>query len=406
MARQAVSGPMRILYISLNQPWRGGGTFYRAFGFARHLVRRGHDVTLLATSRQNRWRFRHDVQDGVRLIEAPALMMGMLRSGWDPYEIVRRCLHLRNVHFDLIHGFESRPVVIYPALFLQRRHEATLILDWCDWFGRGGHVEERAWWLKPWLRPIETFYEEHFRTLADGTTVINTPLQRRASDLGVPPETIHLLPNGADVEMILPLQRLQARQELGLPVDEIILGHVGQVYAADLDLMLASFQRVRATKPRARLLLIGNHKVELENIAGYGNILSSGYVTAAQLNLYLAACDLMWLPLMNTGMNQGRLPMKINDYMSAGRATVSTGVGDLARLFQGQDSIGALASDDPVSFAETTLRLLADDQDRRRLERSARRVAESKFDWRMVTGDLEAFYREMMSQRQAARGTR
>lgn len=393
-----MSRPLRILYISLNQPWRGGGTFYRAFGFARHLVRRGHDVTLLVTSSQDRWHFRESLHDGVRLVEAPALATGMLRSGWDPYEVIRRCHYLRGDPFDLIHGFESRPVVIYPALYLRRRHQATLVLDWCDWFGRGGHVEERAWWLKPWLRPIETYYEEHFRTLADGTTVINTPLRQRALELGVPAPAIHWLPNGADVQTIRPLQRREARQKLALPVDEPIIGHVGQIYPPDLTLMLASFEKVRAYHPHALLLLIGNHKVDPETIGDH-EIVSSGYVTDEQLNHYLAACDLMWLPLRNTGMNQGRLPMKINDYMSAGRATVSTAVGDLAGLFQDDHSVGALASDDPASFAAATLSLLADPRALRHLEHNARHIAETKFDWRIVTAGLEDFYDRIMKRR-------
>lgn len=392
-----MSRPLRILYISLNQPWRGGGTFYRALGFARHLVRRGHDLTLLVTSSQNRRHFRESLHDGVRLVEAPALLTGMLRSGWDPYEVIRRCRYLRDVPFDLIHGFESRPVVIYPALYLRRRHEATLILDWCDRFGRGGHVEERAWWLKPWLRPIETYYEEHFRIRADGTTVINTPLRQRALELGVPAPMIHWLPNGADVQTIRPLRRREARQKLGLPVGEPLIGHVGQIYPSDLSLMLSSFEKVRAHLPHAQLLLIGNHKVDSATVDDH-EIVSSGYVTDEQLNQYLAACDLMWLPLKNTGMNQGRLPMKINDYMSAGRATVGTAVGDLASLFEGDHSVGVPAGDDPESFAAATLTLLADAQALRQLEHNARYIAETKFDWRIVTAGLEDFYGRIMKR--------
>jgi hypothetical protein len=182
---------MRILYLSFNMPWRGGGTFYRVMGFARHLAGRGHQVTVLATSPGERRRFEERQVEGVRLALAPALPGGRLRTGWDPYEVAQRVRWLSGESFDLIHGFESRPVVLYPALAARERFDAPLVLDWCDWFGRGGAVEERGPLTRAILRPVETYFEEHYRTRADGTTVINIPLRDRAVRLGVAPETIH-----------------------------------------------------------------------------------------------------------------------------------------------------------------------------------------------------------------------
>jgi glycosyltransferase involved in cell wall biosynthesis len=448
--------PLRILYLSFNMPWRGGGTFYRVMGFAQHLAHLGHHLTILATSPDQKYHFtelenpnpQHPtpksqppnlqspisnrslaidnspllefprvprvptssllpspnplipaVPSSLRLILSPALLPGRLRTGWDLYEVIRRCQWLRGRSFDLIHGFESRPIVIYPALYAQKHYHAPLILDWCDWFGRGGSVEQRTGLTKLLLRPVETFYEEHFRTRAQGTTVINTPLRRRALDLGVPADTIHWLPNGAELDQIRPTPQHTARQTLNLPQSTYLIGHLGQAFPDDAALMAAAFRLVQAARPDVRLLLIGNHKTD---IAAYLDatpaVLETGYITPQQLNLYLAACDLLWLPLRDTLANRGRWPMKINDYMSSGRPIISTPVGDLTQLFQQPHPIGLLAADNPTDFAQQTLTLLADQPARLHYGQNGRHHAQTTFAWPLVTAQLEQFYYDILSQ--------
>lgn len=386
---------MRILYLSFNMPWRGGGTFYRVMGFARALVRRGHTVTVIATSPNAHWRINAENWDGVDVVLTPAWLAGKLRTGWDPYEIVARCRWINGRSFDIIHGFESRPVVIYPALYARRQSGSALVLDWCDWFGRGGSVEERPWWIRPFLRPVETFHEERFRRLAHGTTVINSVLSRRAVQLGVPPETIHWLPNGTDVQKVQPVDKVAARRRLQLPLDAPLVGHLGQAFPQDAALIKDAFIRVQRTYPDARLLLIGNAKTD---IAGYfahaSAILETGFVTQEEMTLYLAAADLLWLPLNDTVANRGRWPMKINDYMSAGRPVVSTRVGDLVQLFDAERPVGVLTEPDANDFAAKTMQLLGDADSQAVYGENGRFRAENEFAWPLVAANLEAFYRE------------
>ncbi|MGH7447633.1 MAG: hypothetical protein ACRELT_08735, partial [Longimicrobiales bacterium] len=55
----------------------------------------------------------------------------------------RTCMLARE-QFDLIHAFDSRPVVILPALAVRGTAGAPLVLDWADWWGRGGVIGERS----------------------------------------------------------------------------------------------------------------------------------------------------------------------------------------------------------------------------------------------------------------------
>ena len=384
---------LRLLFLSSNLPWRGGGTFYRAMGFARYLVKRGHQVTFLLTSLEQKRNFVEEIVDGVHLVQAPSLLSGKLRSGWDPFEINRRINWLKNKEFDIVHGFESRPTVIYPALSASRNQNTKLLLDWCDWLGKGGLVEERPKSTRLILSPVETYYEENFRLRADGTTVINTTLEQRAISLGVLPKTIHWLPNGAEIHKVKVLPRDESREALGLPIDAKIIGHLGHAFPDDAKLMSDSLNKINETNSDINLLFIGDYRKRLAaQFDLKSKIINTGYVEGLELNQYLAACDLLWLPLKNTVNNRGRWPMKVSDYLASGRPIVSTATGDLPKLFQNEHPAGLMAEDNVQSFSKKTLLLLADEAKRFTCGQNARYIAENIFNWEIISEELEAFY--------------
>ncbi|MDW7755827.1 MAG: glycosyltransferase, partial [Brevefilum sp.] len=129
---------MNILMITFNPT--GRGTYFRAYQFARELVNLQYSVTLLTTAPSRKTGLKTWQEHGIQLVEFPALLPGPFRSGWDPLNIYMRLRWLKGRRFDIVHAFESRPSVIYPAL-KARRNRARLVLDWCDWFGKGGSVE-------------------------------------------------------------------------------------------------------------------------------------------------------------------------------------------------------------------------------------------------------------------------
>ncbi len=375
----------------------GRGTYWRALNFSRSLVRRGHRVTLLAMSNDQRLRFRVRHEDGVQIVESPDLLWGPLRSGWDPWDVLARIGWLKSQEYDLVHAFESRPVSILPAIYLQRRRGAKLVLDWCDWFGRGGSVEERPNPLvRAALRPVETFFEETFRPCADGTTVINTVLRQKAIELGVPPHTILLLRNGSDVENLRPQPQTEARRLVGLPVEVFLIGYIGAVFHRDAELMARAFDLIHAAEPGARLLLVGYCNVAVERLVSSPEaVYRTGHVRYDEIGRYLAACDLCWLPLCDSGANRGRWPLKLNDYMAVGRSVVATAVGDVIPFLE-RCPIGLLARDEPQDLADKVLALLGDPQRREAMGRHARHLAETMFTWDHLTDQLERFYREVL----------
>jgi glycosyltransferase involved in cell wall biosynthesis len=290
-----------------------------------------------------------------------------------------------------VHAFETRPVVIWPALAAKKRG-AKLFLDWCDWFGRGGSVEERPnFVIRLILRPIETFFENHYRSDADGTTVINTFLYQKAIDLGVSPETIKIIRNGSNLK-IQPKNCLEARKMLGLPTNMNLIGFVGGIYQQDAQFMAKAFNHLQKLNPKTRLVLVGYFNRPIEKwIINRNVVIRSGPLESNKLYNYLSACDVCWLPLCDSGANRGRWPYKLNDYMTVARPTIATKVGDLENFIK-QYQIGTTTPVDAKEFANQTLDLLQNPSRARVLGDLARNVAETEFNWENLTTELESFY--------------
>jgi glycosyltransferase involved in cell wall biosynthesis len=385
--------PLRVLFIVFNQP--GRGTYWRAFHLGRMLATRRHRVTLMATAPRARWRVTGVEVEGVHLVEMPDLLARSLRSGWDMWAVARRLVWLRERRFDIVHAFEARPTVVYPGLAAQRAG-AKLIMDWCDWLGRGGSVEERPNPLvRAVLRRAETYFEERFRTRAAGTTVINRFLGRRAEALGVPRDSILLLRNGCDTN-VPPMDPQTAKRAAGLPEGGPVVGYIGSIYPRDAELMARAFRRVRRVRPDARLLLVGHFNRDIERLLGGADgLIRVGPVATEMIAPYLSAAEVCWLPLCDSGANRGRWPMKLSDYMAVGRPTVTTNVGELAEVVEGH-GMGVVTRPDPHDFAAATVALLGDEERQRAMGQAARRAAEGEFSWERLTEGLEQHYSRAM----------
>ena len=387
---------MNILMLNHNVAWRGG-TFFRAYHFGRHLALRDHHVTLVTTSPTNRARFQENNVDGIRVIEAPDLMWGRARSGWDIWNTLRRVGWVERERYDLIHVFDCRPAAVVPALWHRARHGTRLVLDWADWWGRGGTNAERPGrLLNLAIAPIETFFEEAFRPGADGNTVLSSALYQRALALGVRPDVLMYLMQGSDVERIKPLEQATVRQILGVPGNTMLVGHLGVLQPRDAQFLFAVHSIVQRSYRDHKLVLIGRHRCDLtEYRANPDAWFETGSLFYEQLVHYLAACDILLLPLADTLANRARWPSRVNDYLAAGRPVVATAVGDVAALLADHRA-GIVAKPQVEEFSAGVLALLQDREFREESGRRARVLAETKLAWLVITADLESFYSRLL----------
>lgn len=390
---------MRILYLNHNPA--GTGTWQRASHFGRALAARGHDVTLLTTHPTRRFGFEDAVDEGgYREVRAPDLLSGPARTGWDPTNALRRVLHLRGQSFDLVHAFDARPVVIGPALEVTRRTGAALFLDWADWWGRGGRIQERSGWaVRTFFGPIETWFEEAFRTRAHGTTTISRALAERALALGVDGERLWTLPNGCDAEGVRPPGRAEARRTVGVPEETPLLLHVGVLTPADIRQLARAFGLLSAEVPEALLVFVGHHTAPLPpELLASGRVRTTGFVAREELNAWLGAADLCVVPLTDTLNNRGRWPGRINDYLAAGAAVVLPRVGDAAAVLE-EHGAGWTCDPTPEALARSMLGALQDPAARARAGAAAHALAVGPLAWNAMAKQMEEAYTVVLADR-------
>jgi glycosyltransferase involved in cell wall biosynthesis len=388
---------LRILFI-VHNPTRKGGAYYRGLNLGAPLARRGHDVTLMSIHPSARFRLTERELDGVKLVESPDLLWGVGRTGWDPWNTLRRTFWVRKHRLDVIHTVDTRPAVSLPALWGRRASGAVWIADWTDWWGRGGATTEREGKLvRTFIGPLEQLFEENPRPRADGTVVISRALGERAERLGIDRRGILCLPPGADPASIRTTSIAEARLKCGLPAGGPLIGYLGNIYQRDADLLFETLARLRA--PRARLLMVGEPGCRVP-ASVKGRVAVTGRLPFEKMLDHLSACDVLALPLSDTIANRGRWPSKVNEYVAVGRPTVACEVGDVAGLLRDND-IGLLVRPEPTEFAARIDELLADPGRGAAMGDRAREIARTSYSQEAVADRLEDFYRRTIAARAA-----
>jgi glycosyltransferase involved in cell wall biosynthesis len=375
------------------------GTFDRAHSLARHLVKSNHEVTLFAGASARSTAQRRCI-NGVEVIEGFDPLPARAReSGLSPFDLVNRVRHLLRDRCDLVHCFDHRPTVSFPALWLARRRRIPCIFDWADLWGFDGIADERRLLPRLLLGSTDHLLEEKVRSRANSLTVINTALRDRAKERFAVP--IHLLPVGANSDLIKPLPKKEMRRRFGLPEEASIAVHTG-LAPYDMRYLAEAFVELARRHPGALLVMAGRPFPILEQIvsaAGFSHqLVRLGMLDRPSLAEAMACADVLLLPYTNRPVNIHRYPNKLGDYLSAGRPIVTNLTSDLGRLVM-QERVGLVVQDTAEAFAIAVKQLFDDPELADELGRRGRQLAESKLDWGVLAAGLDRFYNETLACR-------
>src|SRR4051812_33202433 len=120
---------MDILF--LNHNTLGRGTYVRCFNLARNLVKLGHRVTLLTSPASATLARRDQMLSGVSVITMPEIFPRRVRNGGlGVLETCCRIAHVMHHRYDVVHAFDHRPSVSFPALTAKYLGKQVLISEW------------------------------------------------------------------------------------------------------------------------------------------------------------------------------------------------------------------------------------------------------------------------------------
>jgi glycosyltransferase involved in cell wall biosynthesis len=366
----------KVLFLAPQPFFQWRGSPIRVGFNVRALAELGYEVDLLAMPVGQD----HDLP-GVRLLRVPNVLgVRALPIGPSPAKAVfdavlflcafRMC---RRRRYAVIHGVEEAGAM---AAVLARWFAARSVFekhsDPASY--RRGPVRNAVMWM---YARVEHFAVRH----ADAVIATGPALAEQARAAGAKGDVHHIFD--------IPSSRVEAaadrvaavRARFAGGAETLLVMYVGSfaVYQG-IDLMFEAMASVLRERPEVRFIVIGGSPVEIaerrawmeaRGVGAQG--VFPGKVPPDELPDYLAAADVLLSPRA-AGANT---PLKLLDYLKAGRAVVATD--HPANRLILDSSCSLLVEAAPERFANGVKQLLGDPQLRERLGRAGRRRIEQTY---------------------------
>lgn len=419
---------MRILYLctdpGIDLMSQGGGSIHiRAFVSAlRHL---NHEVTVTCHAASNE---STDARNGsrdllpLRLGEWNRALASSIRGAnrlagsrgrYHP-DLVRGLHNLTAFRLAARHVRAHRPNFIYErnslwgmtGLWLARKYSLPLVLE-----VNAPLAYEQKQYRGLTFSSLAEWTERMIWCGADLIVVVSESLRRHLQEAGVRPERIRVLPNAVDANLFhnrLDGEPVRKRFHLGSRFVVGFLGTFKQWHGADL--LMEAFQRLHQGDPDMHLLLVGDGPLReslQEKIRQAGlehEVTLAGKVTHQEVPLYLATMDVAVAPYPDLSKFYFS-PLKLFEYMAAGRAIVASRLGQIAEVIVDGESGLLFKPGDVEDLVRCIRRLREDSRLRLALGKQASMTSRS-YTWSknasqvvawveaLVGGDQQLFLRE------------
>lgn len=361
LIHQAFAGP--------NDP---GGT--RHFELGRHVVRNGHNFTVVAsplsylTGTAARLTAGEERYDGVRVLRSyvhGSLHLSFVRRviSFLSFMVSSTWTALRSGPVDLVMGTTPpifQAISAWVTAAIKRRPLLLEVRDLWPEFAIGMGVL-----TNPLLIRISLWLERFLYSRA-AHILVNSPAYRdHLIAKGVLREKITLICNGVDPSMFDPAAKGGQLRTEWKAENCFVATYAGAIGPAnDIDTLLRAAHRLR-DNPGIRFVLVGDGKQrpQLEQTARemeLTNVLFAGTRTKTEMSAVLAASDACIAVLQNIPMFKTTYPNKVFDYMAAGRPTVLVIDGVIREVIEAANGGIFVPPGDDAKLAEAILQLNAD----------------------------------------------
>lgn len=215
----------------------------------------------------------------------------------------------------------------------------------------------------------------------------------------IPAAKIAVVPNGVDTAAFTPTDDPRpVRARLGLADGPLVMFVGGFQPWHGLELLVEAFAQVAQKRPDAKLLLVGDGPARPAveaTIARLGlekSVLITGYVVHDKMPEWLAAADVAVAPYPALPQELWFSPLKLYEYMAAGKAIVASAAGQINEVIQDGCNGLLVQPGDVGALVQAIGTLLDDPAARLELGRAARQQAVSHHSWSVYRQRLESLY--------------
>ena len=387
---------MRLLYFHQHFATPRGATGTRSYEFARALIARGHQVTVVCGAHGlSGLDLPHDAArgwhrgevDGIDVISLPLAYSNrdsLFRRGWTFLRFALRSVRLAlELDCDLVFATSTPITAVIPGLAAKWLRGKPFVFEVRDLWPE----LPRALGLRnPFVLGGMSLLEFLGYRSADACVGLSPGIVegiRTRADERLP---VAMIPNGCDLELFHPAKRAPLALP-GLGPDDFVAGFTGAHGVANgLDALLAVAEELkRRGDRRVKLVFIGDGK-EKERLAaraaelGLANCLFFPPVPKAELGAITASLDCGLMVLKDVpAFYHGTSPNKFFDYVAAGIPVVNNYPGWLAGLIRENECGIVVPPGNVAAFADALQRLAADPAAGRVMGAAARALAEREF---------------------------
>jgi len=376
---------MRILQvIHYFSPLHGGGSINAAYNLSKHLVERGHEVTMYTTDFELDEEYIKSLS-GVRVVPFHCIAnIGLMLIS----PKMKGQLKKEIMDFDVIHMHNFRSYQNVVAHHYAKKYNIPYILQ--------AHGSVLPLFRKQRLKKIfDIFFG--YSILSDASKVIaltKTEVEQYKK-MGVGEDKIEILPNGIDLSEYdnLP-KRGDFRKKYGIGDNEKMILYLGRIHKIKgIDLLVKAFADLVKELDGVKLVIAGPNdgflltlKKQIEDLKIGDMILFTGPLYERnKLEAYVDA-DVHVLPSVYEIFG-----ITVLEAWACGAPVIVT---DRCGIADFVDKVGYVVEYDKDQLRDAIFKVVSDEELRRRFGEEGRRLVREEFGWEKVVKRVEKVYEE------------
>lgn len=395
---------MNILFIHYAVIDKQG--FGRTFKLAKEIALLKNNVVLITTqsSKEFKFPFKVEHRNNVKIISFPELLPdNFRRTGFAFFSAFFKVIYLIKYHkFDLVHSDTGhRPSAAIPAFFLQYVFKVPHVIEWWDFFGRGGQFDEKSFFKKITFGYYDLIFQKFFLKKSNGVITLSEFLKQKALDIGIPDEKIIVLNGGADVNEIKYYDENESlKTKNNIPTNSLTFGFIGMNSSEFKDLVpFLEANKILKNEINVNWFTTGDYipeKIKLKyDITN--ELKEFGWQDYVSFSEIISCADIFLLIQKENVMNEARWPNKIGDYLSSGRLILTNPFGEIKKINLKYPEFFIVTDYHTNSLVEKIKYLYEIKSDLVYKGKLVREIAEKNITWSHIAIELLAFYKKTIS---------
>ena len=296
------------------------------------------------------------------------------------------------VHFQKCFYYAAIPAML--AALLRGKH---LHYDWDDWEVKIYEVSTRPSFLRNIIRGFLSILENTIPIVADTISVASQRLRIECKEIIRRGDVIFDAHVGADLKRFNPLiSGLEVRERFGITKPLIL--YLGQLHGGQyVELFIRTAKKLISVYHQdLSFMIVGDGYManDLKKMVSQldldRSVIFTGAVSHKLVPQYIAAADICVACFEENEVTSCKSPLKIVEYLASGKAIVASGVGEVPEMLKDAGVLTAPGNAD--SLASGIIKVLSDPAFKDKIQKSARKRAEEKYNWEITAGNLLSAY--------------